>query len=100
MSKERQLSNAGVMRRTMNVFHHKKAKNNMRTHARLLVFLLTASSVFTIQAASYKSLTNDERKDFAKTYSSINEAYKAKNYSAIKRFCPDILDRFGSIMLD
>ena len=72
----------------------------MRTHARLLALLLAASSLFGIQAASYKSLTNDERKDFVKTFSSIKEAYKVGNYSVIKKFCPDLIDKYGSIMLD
>jgi hypothetical protein len=72
----------------------------MRTHARLLVFLLAASSLFSIQAASYKSLANDERNEFSRTYASIKQAYKEANYSIIKQFCPDILDKYGSIMLD
>jgi hypothetical protein len=57
----------------------------MRTHARLLVLLLAASSFFNLQAASYKSLTNDERNEFSRTYASIKQAYKEANYSIIKR---------------
>ena len=72
----------------------------MKTHAKLLVLLLAASSLFGLQAAPYKSLTNDDKKEFVKAYASIKEAYKAANYSAIKKYCPDLLDRFGSIMLD
>jgi hypothetical protein len=72
----------------------------MKTYARLLLVFLAASSLFSLEAASFKSLTNDDRKEFIKTYSSIKEAYKAGNYSVIKKFCPDLIDKYGSIMLD
>lgn len=73
----------------------------MKLHVKLpVLLLLAASSLFSIQAATYKSLTGDEKRDFQKTYSSIKETYRVGNYSVIRKFCSDILDRFGSILLD
>lgn len=51
-------------------------------------------------SGEYRPLSKEDRREFLRTYSSIAEAYRSKNYGVIKEYGPDLVKKYGSINLD
>lgn len=67
---------------------------------KIVVILVLMLAVSNVRSEEYKPLTNKDKKEFIKAYESITAAYSNTNYDVIKRYCPDIIEKYGAIDLD
>jgi len=63
------------------------------------IFLIIIS-LFVLSSASYKSLTNNDKKEFENAYKAVKSSFFDRNFDQIIKFTPEILINYESLMFD